>query len=391
MILNLLNLLLCSITTFPLNIIEKEFEYTQQDIQVFYNEFKHFMENKNHKALDTHIKICKADAVYEGKIIAIDVGGTQLKIGFYDKKFVEEMTHKINLPRDPEYKKISIFAWIAKSVTAWMYKNNIDFYEYYAVSLTFSYPVKLDTLASGDILCFCKDFPFKELDQEKNDPAEMLDCELEELGMNMDTKVILNDTTATFVALMNEKSDCNLGVVLGTGTNGACIKDDKLINLEWGHFDSPLIRKNFFDKVIKYYLGKRQYACIDCMIGGLKLFEMLDLIFEGDTNEILHNFYESTDKGSPENHAVCCIKKRIYTIIAIMTVASVEGDDYVISINGSGLLFDYDKKMYHKSIEQIHILVKKRPIGKIELLSIDNASLKGAIHALRYSGNIGKK
>lgn len=372
--------------------IKNEFKYDIKDIEEFfiaYNEEHLYKDNS--MVLDTFIQIEKGDVVYDGKIIAIDVGGTSLKIGFYENEFYQSMFTENVIPKDGSIKNVNLFSWMAKSIESWMEQNNMDKTDSYAIALTFSYPIKLKSINEGEILGFSKDFPFAQFDLEKkHDPAKLLDEELKKLSLNMNTRVILNDTTATFVALLQQNINCNLGVVLGTGTNGAFIMNNKLVNSEWGHFDSSHIKKNIFDRMVKYYMKNRYYACIDCMIGGLKLIEVLEIIFNSKIKNILRAFY-TMNKKSEANKIIISIKKRIYLILAILTVASVEGSNYILSLNGSGLSNLYDQEMYASAIKLVHKIVKGEEPVRIELYFVNNSSLLGAIHALRYGGKVGIK
>lgn len=366
-----------------------EFKYDDADIINFFKAYKGYLHTDTFTILDTHIKLEKGDVVYDGKIIAIDVGSSNLKIGYFDGIMFEKLIFEKMIPRDGSVKDIDMFLWIAKSIESWLDQNCMNKTDNYAIAMTFSYPVKLRSLSSGHILTFTKKFPFKLMDFEKTYcPGRLLDAELNKLSLNMSVKVILNDATAAFVALMQRNLSCNVGIVLGSGTNGAFVFNNKLVNSEWGHFNSPKIRKNMFDRMIKFGLKNEYYACIDCMIGGMKFMEMLEILFKSKPTNIMDLYYKM-DSRMALFRIIQSIKKRIYLILAIMTVASVEGNDYNISILGSGLTKFHDQRMYGDAIRFVHSLVKETKAVNIGLYYVKHASLVGAIRALRHNGKVG--
>ena len=84
-----------------------------------------------------------------------------------------------------------------------------------------------------------------------NDVAAMLQAALVERGLDVTVAALVNDTVGTLMAKAYTEPRCRIGVILGTGTNGAYVERTAaipkwtgprdgfmIINMEWGGFGS---------------------------------------------------------------------------------------------------------------------------------------------------------
>ena len=162
-----------------------------------------------------------------------------------------------------------LFDFIADSVSKFIKDRKIT--KKLPLGFTFSFPVKQESLISGRLIRWTKDF--KATGAEGEDVVQLLKDAFDRRGVSIqqttarctfvrchyfmlqdvevDVVALVNDTTGTQLAVGNEVPDCNIGLILGTGTNACYMEsldavpkfngDRKrysqvIINTEWGAF-----------------------------------------------------------------------------------------------------------------------------------------------------------
>lgn len=127
------------------------------------------------------------------------------------------------------------------------------------IGLGFSFPFPVDKMAINEakLLRWTKGFSVK--DVEGKDVVKLLQRALDEKQVCVTVKALLNDTTATLLARAYEAGSCDIGAIIGSGTNGAYIENvdnvrllsglsgQMVMNTEWGGFDDSILAPTRFD------------------------------------------------------------------------------------------------------------------------------------------------
>eukprot|EP00494_Astrolonche_serrata_P023280 UN23538 len=75
------------------------------------------------------------------------------------------------------------------------------------------------------------------------DVCYLLQKALEKHNVPVRVTAIVNDTTATLLTGKLQRTDCEIGVILGTGSNACFMGPNGVINTEWGGFDCDYLRE----------------------------------------------------------------------------------------------------------------------------------------------------
>lgn len=173
------------------------------------------------------------------------------------------------------------------------------------LGFTFSYPASQDKITEGILQTWTKGFDIAGV--EGHDVVPMLQAALKKLDVPVEVVALINDTTGTLVASMYTDEDTKMGLIFGTGVNGAyydvCGLVPKLegrlcddiedqtplaINCEYGSFDNEhlVLPRTRFDIQIDAESPRPGEQSFEKMISGYYLGEVLRLML-----------IELTDKG----------------------------------------------------------------------------------------------
>ncbi|MFH0764644.1 MAG: hexokinase [Candidatus Omnitrophota bacterium] len=179
-----------------------------------------------------------------GKFIALDLGGTNFRIlelrllgagKIGARKIMKFTLAKKHITGSREI----FFGFIAGCVKVFLKKYKLESERELDLGFTFSFPVKQTGIAGGTLVCWTKDFNVNGV--IGNDVVVLLKKALVKKGIrNVKIAALANDTVGTLVAKSYQDRNCDVGVIIGTGTN-ACYPEARLggmiINAEWGNFD----------------------------------------------------------------------------------------------------------------------------------------------------------
>lgn len=259
--------------------------------------------------------VYKGDAALAtGAFYALDLGGTNFRVLRVSLRngIVEDRTDsKFVIPKAALVGQANdLFDFIAKSVKKMMMeKAPEDLSKRVPLGFTFSFPVDQKSVNRGALIKWTKGFSTHGV--EGNDVVELLQSSLKRVQVNVNVVALCNDTVGTLIARYFEDPDCQVGVIIGTGSN-ACYfeRSDAVtkqpdvaahgalmtpINMECGNFDStnkfvlpitpfddamdlltPNVKAQRMEKIVSgMYLGEiaRQViiklASIGCLPGGL--------------------------------------------------------------------------------------------------------------------------
>ncbi|MBI5144432.1 MAG: hexokinase [Candidatus Omnitrophica bacterium] len=233
----------------------------------------------------------------KGRYIALDLGGTNFRIlgaelkgnGKYKvsrvKKFVLGKRYITGTARQ-------FFDFIAGCIKTFIKRRARVAQEERAVGFTFSFPVEQTGTASGTLLRWTKGFNVKGV--IGHDVVRLLNEALARKGLpGVRIAALANDTVGTLVSRAYEDRHCDIGVILGTGTN-ACYLEElsniskwhgyrtssgrMIVNIEWGNFDS--LPMTSYDGQVDRTSDRTGQQTLEKMVSGMYLGEITRLILK---------------------------------------------------------------------------------------------------------------
>jgi len=183
------------------------------------------------------------------------------------------------------------------------------------LGFTFSFPVIQDKIDSGKLLEWTKGF--KTQGVVGNDVVALLNVAFEREKVNAKIVALANDTVGTMMTNAYKNKNCEMGLILGTGTNACYIEktsnitkmdfgskkpNEMIINIEWGAFgdnNDILQRTTADDQVDQTSLnpGRQKFEKMisGMYLGNIAKFQFLELVGRGVClkNQNLEKFKES--------------------------------------------------------------------------------------------------
>lgn len=237
-----------------------------------------------------------------GDYLAIDLGGTNLRVCLIklggDRTF-DTTQSKFELPKDIRTTSADVlFDFIATSLK--------DFYDEefpegttksLPLGFTFSYPATQHALNQGILQRWTKGYDIDGV--EGHDVVPMLQDALKKHGLPIHVTALINDTTGTLVASAYTDPETQMGLIFGTGCNGAYyekisaipklegklyddIPQDSLIaiNCEYGAFDNEhkVLPRTKYDVQIDDESPRPGQQAFEKMISGYYLGELMRLV-----------------------------------------------------------------------------------------------------------------
>nr|XP_037865066.1 hexokinase HKDC1 isoform X5 [Chlorocebus sabaeus] len=219
-----------------------------------------------------------------------------------------------------------LFEYVADCLADFMKTKDLK-HKKLPLGLTFSFPCRQTKLEEGVLLSWTKKFKARGV-QDTDVVSRLTKAMRRHKDMDVDILALVNDTVGTMMTCAYDDPYCEVGVIIGTGTN-ACYMEDMsnidlvegdegrmCINTEWGAFgdDGALedIRTEFDRELDLGSLnpGKQMF---EKMISGLYLGELVRLIllkmakagllFGGEKSSALHT------KGKIETRHVAAMEK----------------------------------------------------------------------------------
>ncbi len=231
----------------------------------------------------------------KGRFIALDLGGTNFRV-------LEVMLRgnrtvgRANIMKFTLDKKHIMgsaelfFDFLAESVKIFLRKQKLPEAAMVKMGFTFSFPIQQTGIASGILICWTKGFNAAGV--IGNDVVKLLDEAFLRKGViNVNISALANDTVGTLVAKSYEDPRCDVGVIIGTGTN-ACYPEElskikkwpgrngkkarMIINIEWGNFNK--LASTSFDRQLDEESDNPGQQILEKMVSGMYLGEIVRLI-----------------------------------------------------------------------------------------------------------------
>lgn len=366
-------------------------------------EMKRGLAKKTHnnatvKMLPTFVR-STPDGTERGDFLALDLGGTNFRVLLVrvrgGKRRNVEMNNKIyTIPQDiTQGTGEELFDHIVHCIA--------DFLEYMGMKgaslplgFTFSFPCRQDKLDQGILIKWTKGF--KASGCEGEDVASLLKDAIHRCEeFDLDVVAVVNDTVGTMMTCGYEDPQCEVGLIVGTGTN-ACYMEEMsnvelvdgdegrmCVNMEWGAFGDQGELDDIwteFDRAVddqSTYPGKQRY---EKMISGMYLGEivrnvLLDftakgLLFRGKLSERLktRGIFETKFLSQIESDRLAL--RQVRSILQHLGLTSSTCDDSILvkevcsvvskraaQLCAAGLAAVVDKIRLNRGLNQLSITV----------------------------------
>lgn len=245
--------------TVELHKIQNEFVISNNTLLQISNEFLEDMTEKEAlKMLKTHI-VAKNDKVLPNEYVAIDIGGTNMRVGklkISNDSVVIEKLIKVSLKtafRDYTSDKYSIkdlFKIALQKIEPFLDRNKL-----YSLAVTVSFGIKSATKENAMIIELSKGFELKNTIGE--DISDVLKEVISELNLKLIPVAIINDCVATMVTGRFFNPNADISMIVGTGHNSCFVnKDMEVINIESANFSKNIPLTGFDSKVLSRMPGE---------------------------------------------------------------------------------------------------------------------------------------
>ncbi len=278
--------------------LEKVFSISENDIRVMIEDFHVemgkglFGDKSSLKMIPSFIDKPKGNE--KGEFVALDLGGTNFRV----LTVILDGKGNVTVPAASEFAiprkhmrgtGVSLFDFIAGCVDTFLTENHIDRNKTHDLAFTFSFPVEQTSIAAGKLIAWTKGFTATGV--QGRDVMVLLNEALKRIDIRcIHITALVNDTVGTLAAGSYSDPACDLGVIMGTGTN-ACYREalsnmEKLnvadrnghmiVNIEWGNFDK--VKPNAYDRSLDKTSVNPGAMYLEKMVSGMYLGEIARLV-----------------------------------------------------------------------------------------------------------------
>jgi hexokinase len=278
--------------------LESLFSITKSDarkiIAHFHEEMRRGLagENSSLKMIPSFVR--RPTGTERGNFLALDLGGTNIRVlsvaldgrGHAMTQAVSRFVIPGEVMRG---RGDALFDFIAGSVASFFEEHDLADHHRYDLAFTFSFPVAQSSVATGTLIGWTKGFTASGV--EGADVAALLSKAMKRKGLDfVRVAALTNDTVGTLVAGCYADPSCDMGVILGTGTN-ACYPEkiaripkylgpgtsgEMIVNMEWGNFNG--LTENRYDAMLDAASPNAGRQQLEKMVSGLYLGEIARLV-----------------------------------------------------------------------------------------------------------------
>ena len=263
-------------------------------ISHFHREMRHGLAGEKSSLKMIPSFVGRPKGTEKGRFLALDLGGTNVRV------LAVELDGNGNAALAAVGKFVippeimcgpgnNLFDFIADCIQLFFKENNIGTQQTYDLAFTFSFPVEQTSIASGKLIGWTKGFTAGGV--EGKDVVVLLSEALKrkEIGC-IHVAALANDTVGTLVDKSYTDPSCDMGVILGTGTN-ACYPEkiahilkcpelgasgEMIINMEWGGFSQ--LKANIYDHILDRASLNPGKQLFEKMVSGMYLGEIARLV-----------------------------------------------------------------------------------------------------------------
>ncbi|KAM8990772.1 hexokinase-2 isoform 1-T1 [Ara ararauna] len=248
------------------------------------------------KMLPTFVR-STPDGTEDGDFLALDLGGTnfrvlRVKVSDNGLQKVEMENQIYAIPEElMRGSGVQLFDHIAECLANFMDKLNIKDKKL-PLGFTFSFPCHQTKLDESILVTWTKGFKCSSV--EGKDVVSMLRKSIKKRGdFDIDIVAVVNDTVGTMMTCGYDDHNCEVGLIVGTGTNACYMEEMRhidlvegdegrmCINMEWGAFGDDGVLKDIrteFDHEIDMGSLNPGKQLFEKMISGMYMGELVRLI-----------------------------------------------------------------------------------------------------------------
>jgi len=290
--------------------VEKKIQKIEDNLKVDFNSCETIMKKMNLEMLkglskDTNptakVKMIPSyvthlpDGSERGSFLALDLGGTNfrvLHVKLDDESNIEMDSQIYKMPEsvitgDGDKLFDHIAACMADFLNRLGLKDSV-----LPVGFTFSFPCKQDSLDSATLITWTKGFTAKGV-VGKNIVTMLKDAIKRRGDIQCNVVAVVNDTVGTLMSCAHTNPNCQIGLIIGTGSNACYMEDSQnvelisqkegqmCINMEWGAFgdDGALDDfRNEYDRLVDETSMNIGRQLFEKMISGMYLGEIVRLV-----------------------------------------------------------------------------------------------------------------
>ncbi|XP_074469182.1 hexokinase HKDC1-like [Sebastes fasciatus] len=252
------------------------------------------------KMLPTHVH-STPDGSEKGQFLALDLGGSRFKVlqvkvreGMGIRRGGVEMVEKTYpIPKELlNGRGAELFDHVSESLKDFLHEKKISLEEKHPLAFTFSFPCEQSTLNQGLLLNWSKNYQARGL--RGKDVVQALRGAIDRTGgMDVEVLAMVNDTVATMMTCGFDDQYCEVGLIIGTGTN-ACYMEElrhvdlvegdegrMCVNTEWGAFGDDGALDDYiteFDRDVDAASNNPGKQILEKMVSGMYLGELVRLV-----------------------------------------------------------------------------------------------------------------
>ncbi|XP_062242884.1 hexokinase HKDC1-like [Platichthys flesus] len=252
------------------------------------------------KMLPTHVR-STPDGSERGQFLVLDLGGSKFKVlrvkvrdGTGIRRGGVEMEERsYQIPQELLVGRgAELLDHVSESLKDFLHEKNISLEKRHPLAFTFSFPCEQSALDQGSLLSWSKNFRARGL-QGKDVVQALRDAIGRTGGMNTEVLAVVNDTVATMMTCGFEDKYCEVGLIIGTGTN-ACYMEElrhidlvegdegrMCVNTEWGAFGDDGALSDYiteFDRELDAASNNPGKQIFEKMVSGMYLGELVRLV-----------------------------------------------------------------------------------------------------------------
>ncbi|TRY90527.1 hypothetical protein DNTS_002655 [Danionella cerebrum] len=283
------------------------------------------------KMLPTHV-YSTPDGSEKGEFLALDLGGSKFKV--LQVKVSEDGKGKVQMESEtfpiPEEilngRGSELFDHVAESLKAFVQKHQIN-HNRKPLGFTFSFPCAQSKIDEGVLLSWSKNFKVRGV--QGTNVVQSLRKSIHKVeDVNVDVLAMVNDTVGTMMTCGYDDQNCEVGLIIGTGTNACYMEEMRhidmvegdegrmCVNTEWGAFGDDGVLDDFitsFDREIDAASINPGKQLFEKMVSGMYMGELVRLIllkmakkgllFNGHVSDALRT------KGTLQTNHICLIEQ----------------------------------------------------------------------------------
>uniref|UniRef100_A0A4W3GWR2 hexokinase n=1 Tax=Callorhinchus milii TaxID=7868 RepID=A0A4W3GWR2_CALMI len=255
------------------------------------------------------------DGSEQGNFMALNLDNFNVRILLMhipsnDEEEIEVVTTAYSIPQEMFHATgVELFDHVVDCIDDFLQKNNIK--GSLPVGFTFCFPCKQTKLDEGFLIKWTKGF--KTTGCEGKNVVALLQEAILSRTIEVRIVALINDTVGTMIACAYENPKCEIGVIIGTGTNACYMEEMRnieivpgnegrmCINMEWGAFgDNGCLEdmNTSIDKQLDSYSQNPGQQTYEKMISGMYLGEIIrsilialtekGILFHGKVSERLN-------------------------------------------------------------------------------------------------------